>query len=179
MPETRSETPLLVVFVDLTRFWVQSQRVDDAELADAIDAYYEQVGAAVQAAGGRVVKFLGDGALIVFPEDGVDRGVESLLTLKDAVDGAMAARHWECRLAAKAHFGPAIAGPFGLIHDKRYDVLGKTVNTAAQLDSTGITLSVAAFRKLGPALRKRFRKHTAPIFYIRNEDPRRFRARRD
>ena len=75
--------------------------------------------------------------------------------------------------------GAAIAGPFGLIHDKRYDVLGKTVNTGAQLDSTGITLSVAAFHKLGPALRKRFRKHTAPIFYIRNEDPRRFRARRD
>jgi adenylate cyclase len=177
MPEIRSEISMLVVFVDLTRFGAQSQRVDDVELADTIDAYYEQVGAAVQAAGGRVVKFVGDGVLIVFPEDGVDRGVEMLLALKAAVDRAMAERRWECRLAAKAHFGPAIAGPFGLTDDKRYDVLGKTVNTAAMLDSTGVTLSVPAFRKLGPALRKRFRKHTPPVIYIRNEDPRRFRAR--
>jgi class 3 adenylate cyclase len=170
MSEIRSETSLLVVFVDLTRFGPQSQRVDDAELADTIDAYYEQVGAAVQAAGGRVVKFVGDGVLIVFPEEGVDRGVEMLLALKDAVDAAMAARRWECRLAAKAHFGPTIAGPFGIAGDKRFDVLGKTVNT-------GVTLSVPAFRKLGPALRKRFRKHTPPVIYIRNEDPRRFRTR--
>jgi adenylate cyclase len=124
MSEIRSETSLLVVFVDLTRFGPQSQRVDDTELADTIDAYYEQVGAAVQAAGGRVVKFVGDGVLIVFPEEAVDRGVEMLLALKDAVDGAMAARRWECRLAAKAHFGPTIAGPFGIAGDKRFDVLG-------------------------------------------------------
>jgi class 3 adenylate cyclase len=56
MSEIRSETSLLVVFVDLTRFGAQSQRVDDTELADTIDAYYEQVGAAVQTAGGRVVR---------------------------------------------------------------------------------------------------------------------------
>ena len=48
MPALRCETPLLVVFIDLTRFWAQSQRVDDAEVADTLDAYYEQVGAAVE-----------------------------------------------------------------------------------------------------------------------------------
>ena len=137
MPEIRSETPLLVVFVDLTRFGAQSQRVDDVELADALDAYYEQVGAAVQEAGGRVVKFVGDGAVIVFAEDRVDRGVEMLLALKDAVDRSMAQRGWECRLIAKAHFGTAIAGPFGLAGDKHHDVIGKTVNTAAMLDADG------------------------------------------
>lgn len=173
MPEIRSETPLLVVFADLTRFGIQSQRVGDVELADTIDAYYEQVGAAVQAAGGRVVKFVGDGVLIVFEEDRVDQGVEMLLALKEAVDGWMARRSWECRLIVKAHFGTVVAGPFGLAGDKRYDVAGKTVNTAASLDATGITLSVAAFRKLGAGLRRHFKKHTAPVTYIRLEDPRR------
>jgi class 3 adenylate cyclase len=176
MPETRSATPLLVIFLDLTRFGAQSQRVDDVELADTIDAYYEQVGAAVQEAGGRVVKYVGDGVLVVFDEDHVDRGVEMLLALKDAVDHAMARRGWECRLIAKAHFGTAIAGPFGVAGDKRQDVIGKAVNTAAMLEATGVTLSVAAFRKLSPALRRRFRKHTPPVTYIRLEDPRRFRG---
>ena len=166
----RSETPLLVVFIDLTRFWAQSQRVDDQEVADTLDTYYEQVGAAVKAAGGRVVKFLGDGALIVFEEDRVDAGAEMLLALKDAVDRAMARRGWECRLIAKAHFGPVIAGPFGAAGDKRHDVAGRTVNVAASLEANGVTLSVEAFRKLSPETRKRFKKHTPPITYIRLDD---------
>jgi hypothetical protein len=49
------------------------------------------------------------------------------------------------------------------------------VNTTALLDSSGVTLSVAAFRKLSPPLRRRFKKHTPPVTYIRAEDPRRFR----
>ena len=173
MAEARAETPLLIVFIDLTRFFAQSQRADDVELADGIDAYYEQVGAAVQEGGGRVVKFLGDGVLVVFTPDHVDRGVEMLLALKDDVDRSMAGRGWNCRLVAKVHFGTAVAGPFGLAGGKRYDVIGKAVNTAAVLEATGVTLSVAAFRKLSPALRRRFKRHTPPVTYIRAEDPRR------
>ena len=171
-PPTRTETELLVVFVGLTRFGAQSQRVDDVALADTLDGYYERVGAAVHAVGGRVLKFMGDGILIVFEEDKVDQGVEALLDLKDAIDRWMTERRWECRLVAKAHFGPVVAGLFGEAGGKRYDVAGKTVNTAAVLDATGVTLSVAAFRRLGPVLRRRFKKHTASVTYIRAEDPR-------
>ena len=56
-----------------------------------------------------------------------------------------------------------------------FDVIGAEVNTAAMLDHTGLALSVAAFRSLSPVLRKRFKKHTAPITYIRTEDPHRLR----
>ena len=177
MTSTRSETPLLIVFLDLTRFAFQSQRLGDAEIAETVDKFYELVGAAVAAAGGRTVKFIGDASLIVFPEDRVDQGVQMLLDLKPAVDKFMDDIGWECRLSAKVHFGPALAGLYGAAGDKRYDVIGKTVNTAAMLDSTGVTLSVAAFRKLSPALRKHFKKHTPPITYLRSEDPRPFRRR--
>jgi class 3 adenylate cyclase len=105
----------------------------------------------------------------------VDRGVEMLLVLKDAVDRSMADRGWECRLIVTVHFGTAVAGPFGLAGAKQHDIIGKVVNTTALLDSAGVTLSVAAFRKLSPLLRRRFKKHTPPVTYIRAEDPRRFR----
>ena len=95
-PVNRAEVPLLIAFADLTRFAAQSQRTDDVELADTIDAYYEHVGAAVQGSGGTVVKFLGDAALITFPASEVDRGVEALLALKDSVDALMARRGWGC-----------------------------------------------------------------------------------
>ena len=173
---TGIEVPLLIAFVDLTRYAAQCQRVTDRALADTIDTYYERVASLVERAGGRVVKFIGDAALLVFPEDAVDRGVEGLLQLKDTVDDVMQERGWDCRLAVKAHFGTTVAGPFGAAGAKRFDVIGKAVNTAATLDSTGVTLSVAAFRKLGPELRRRFHKHTPPITYIRMEDPRRVRG---
>jgi adenylate cyclase len=173
MTEIRQEVPLLIAFVDLTRFAAQSQRATDPEIAATLDTFYEHVGAAVRAAGGTVVKCIGDAVLVVFPEGGVDRGVEALLALKDSVDALMAARGWGCRLAAKVHFGRVLAGPYGAAGDKRYDVIGRAVNTAALLESTGVTLSVEAFRKLGRELRTRFKKHTPPITYIRADDPHR------
>jgi class 3 adenylate cyclase len=172
MADTPTAVPLLITFVDLSRFMVQSRRTDDLALAETLDAFYEHVGAAARGAGGRVVKFLGDAALIVFPEADVDRGVAALLDLKDTVDDLMVERGWECRLIVQAHFGTAIAGPFGAAGDKHYDVLGAAVNTAATLDSSGVALSVEAFRKLGPDLRTRFKKHTPPITYIAADDPR-------
>lgn len=170
MPDARTESPLLIAFVDLTRFFVQSHRVTDLELADTLDEFYRRVAAVVEKAGGRVVKYIGDAALVVFTGDRADRGVQALLEVKTAVDRLMETRGWDCRLTVKAHFGTAVAGAFGPAG--AFDVLGKAVNTTAVLDGSGVTLSVSAFRKLGPEMRRRFKKHTPPITYIRAEDAR-------
>jgi adenylate cyclase len=172
MVPARASTPLLIVFMDLTRFNAQGLKTADDVVADTIDRYYEMTGQAVRQAGGTVVKFIGDAVLAVFPEDGVDWAAAMLLDLKDAVDQMMTQQGWECRLNAKAHFGPVMAGSFGERGAKRYDVIGANVNITARLESHGITLSAEAFRKLGPDMRTRFRKHTPPISYIRAEDPR-------
>jgi class 3 adenylate cyclase len=82
----------------------------------------------------------------------------------------MAELAWECRLITKIHFGSVVAGLFGAQLDKRYDVLGKAVNVTARLDTSGVALSVEAFRHLSPEVRKRFKKHTPPVTYIRQED---------
>ena len=81
---------------------------------------------------------------------------EALLDLKEIVDREMETRGWECRLTARAHFGSAVAGQFGAAGGKRFDVIGKAVNTAAVLKSTSVTLTEAAFRKLRSELRRRF-----------------------
>ena len=165
-----AEVPRLVAFTHFTRFAAEAARLEDAEVAAVMSDYYEVAGSAVTAAGGRIVKFIGDATLAVFPPEAVDRGVLALLDLKDDSDRFMAAQGWECRLIEKVHFGPVIAGQFGTSSDKRYDVLGKTVNTTARLEATGVAVSVEAFRQLGPETRRRFKKHTPPITYIRSED---------
>ncbi len=166
----RSQIRLLIVFVDLTRYAAQALQTDDAVLADTIDTYYELVGGAVQAAGGTVVKFIGDAALAVFAESAVDDAVDVLLELKDEVDRLMVDRDWECRLTARAHVGAVMAGSFGERGAKRYDVIGSAVNAAARLESRGLTLSAEAFAALGPVLRGRFRHHAPSRTYVRAED---------
>ena len=172
-PPERAEQHLLISFVDLTRFTAETRRRPNLEIATVIDDMYRRIGAAIAAAGGRVVKFIGDASLIVFAEDAVDTGVSALLDLKQELDDHFHGLGWECRAAVKVHVGTAIAGPYGLAGT--FDVLGNDVNTCASLHSPGVALTVEAFRKLGPELRQRFKKHTPPVCYIRSEDPRPFR----
>lgn len=172
----RAPARLLIAFIDLTRFTACVMRTDPAVLADTVDAYYRRVGARVDASGGRVVKFIGDAALVVFPEQHIDAGVEALLDIKADVDTWLHSIGWEARAIIKAHVGTPIAGPFG--PSEAFDVIGADVNIAATLDSLGFALSAEAFRALAPASRKRFKKHTPPVTYIRTEDPRPHRTGR-
>lgn len=169
----RGEHSLVVAFLDLKGFAAQSARVPDPELAERIEGYYQRVAQRVRAAGGHVVKFIGDGALVVFHREAADAAVEAFLALKVELDDWLEQIGWDCRLTIKVHVGTVIVGPFNGV----LDVIGREVNTAAMLDSTGVALSVDGFRALGPELRTRFRKHTPPVTYIRHEDPRRFRYR--
>jgi class 3 adenylate cyclase len=162
-----SETPLFVVFTGLNRYTAQIDRLEDAAVARVMCAYYEITESVVRGTGGRLVKFIGDSALVVYRPDESDRAVVGLLDLKGAVDSLMVEQGWDCRLTVRAHFGSVAAGDFG----GRYDVLGKTVNVAARLDaSSGVALSAEAFRRLGRDARARFKKHTPPVTYIRLED---------
>src|SRR6185503_940020 len=56
--QRRIEVSLLVAFIDLAGFALQSTRVADDEIAEVIDDYYATVAEHVTAAGGRVVKYM-------------------------------------------------------------------------------------------------------------------------
>lgn len=167
---------LLIVFMDLSRFAAQTQRVPDTETAEVLQALYAQIATAVQGAGGTVVKFIGDATLAVFPEARVETAIAMLLDLTGDVDRYLEERGWECRLTAKVHFGEVVAGEFGPAGSRQFDVLGRAVNETAMLRSLGITLSNEAFRKLTPEMRRDFRKLTPPVTYIRKTDRARWRA---
>jgi class 3 adenylate cyclase len=167
---TRTETPLLVAFLTLNGFAQQSQRVGDLALATTLDDYFALVTKVIETAGGTVVKFIGDGVLVACTPVTADSVVAAILELKLAVDQFMQERHWNCRLVARVHFGPVVAGPLGPGKHRRFDVVGRTVNITARLDTVGVGLSAEAFRQLRTETRTRFKKHTPPITYIRAED---------
>ena len=166
VPQARSELSLLIAFADITHYTTIARRLDQRSLADFADGFYERVEAKVDESGGAVVKFIGDAALIVYPENCADAGVRALLELKHDVDHWLSGQHLDARLLIKASFGNVVAGPFGGRGKKRFDVIGAEVNAAATLETRGFALSVAAFRVLEPETRKRFKKHTPPVTYI-------------
>lgn len=170
-PEARALRELLIVFLNLSVYTQDARRTaDDARVADVVDGYYERVAGRCTAAGGTVVKFIGDGALLVFPVDHADAAVLVLLELKADVDAWLGRIGWQSRLVVKAHSGSVIAGSYGGRDDKRFDVIGDEVNVAARLATRSFALSAEAFRRLSPATRRRFKKHTPPITYIPVED---------
>lgn len=166
----RTEQALLIVFADLTRFMVNSRSTPAGTLAELLDGYYRHAEGLVSTAGGRVVKFMGDAFLAVWPEDRAGAGVAALPALKRDIDAWWAARGWDSRVVVKAHFGRAAAGPLG--RAGHFDVVGSEVNVAATLPARTVSLSAEAFRCLGTDDRKAFRKHTAPVVYIPVDDPR-------
>jgi adenylate cyclase len=168
----REVRDLVIVFLDLSTFTLDARGTDDARLAELVSSYYERVGRHASAAGGAVVKFIGDGALLVFPPDRADDALAALFAVKRDVDAWLIGEGWCSRLVVKVHCGTVIAGPFGGHGDgqDRFDIIGSEVNVAARLPTRHFAISPQAFRLLSPAGRQRFKKHTPPVTYIPVED---------
>jgi class 3 adenylate cyclase len=152
----REHRELVIAFLDLTGFAAQSRRVTDDVIADTLDDLYERIWRAIESAGGRTIKFIGDAALVVFPGEIASGAVDAILRLMNEVDQAMADRGWNCRLTAKVHVGTVVADTFGPAEDRRFDVVGREVNRAAMLRASRLTLSREAWDRLPDATRARF-----------------------
>ena len=161
---------MLVAFTALTRFARYAQTCSARELFDTVSAYYEVIDGIVTEAGGKVVKFIGDSALVAFPDGNVDRGVDALLEVKGAGDSWLAQREMPCRHYVRTHYGPVVCGPVGTRSKKNFDLFGETVNVAATLTSRGFAITPQVFRKLQQEKRKLCKKHTPPITYIPLEE---------
>ena len=157
--------------MDVQGFRKIAQSVQDLEvLFDLMNGWAAVIIGEIEAAGGRVIKFIGDSCLSVFAEDRVDAGLDALVSAKGRAESYLESRGFRTRMNVTAHFGEAIIGEFGAGGCRGIDVFGDTVNVAASLErgdhSGQLVISAQAFRKLGPESRKRFHKHTPPIVYV-------------
>jgi class 3 adenylate cyclase len=155
---------VLVAMCDCSRFMQSTKGRSSAELFADLNDFYILVDDAVQAAGGLVVKFMGDAALIVFPEELADQGIMALLDIKASVDRWLQDRPIGHSLYVNAHFGEATLGRMG--RAGHLDVIGETVHIAATLGSRGFGISQQAFRQLTPEHRQLFHKFTPPVMYL-------------
>jgi class 3 adenylate cyclase len=166
---TGASQNLLIAFCDLTKFTAVVSRLSDQATYEFVQAFAQEMEPPIQAAGGKIIKYIGDATLSVFPEEHAEQGILTLLELKDHMDQWFADRGYPCQLVCQVHFGEAYLGPLG-VEDPRLDVFGKNVNLTARIQTRSFAMSPQAFRQLSPEGRKAFKKHTPPITYIRLED---------
>jgi class 3 adenylate cyclase len=160
---------VLVALCDCSRFMRRARGRPSAELFADLEDFYLRIDDAVGAAGGLVAKFMGDAALVVFPEELADRGIMALLDLKADVDRWLQDRPIGDSLHVNVHFGEVTIGRMGRAGN--LDVIGETVNIAATLGSRGFGLSQQAFRCLSPEHRRSFRRLTPPVLYLPTTSP--------
>jgi class 3 adenylate cyclase len=159
-------TQALVACSDLTGYAKLSSKLIEEDLFRFLSDYYELVGDIIGESGGRVIKFMGDAALITFSDLHADMGARSLFVLQREGDKFLATRGLACRHHIRAHFGPIREGELGTRAEKRLDIIGSTVNTMFLLKASEFAITPEAFRKLKPETRSLFKKHTPPVTYI-------------
>ena len=140
---TGEERQIAVMFADLRGFTTASERRLPFDTVYLINAFARTAGEAIEAEGGRVDKFLGDGVMALFGAERSDPdpaaralaaaqrlldGVEALGTrLAGDLDGPLG-------VAIGIHHGPAIVGEIGHGAARGLTAIGDTVNTAARLE---------------------------------------------
>jgi len=132
---------MLVAFTDVAGFAREFDDRTDHEIFGLLAELYQIIEDGVEKSGGKVVKFIGDAALIVYPDNKCGAAVEALRGLKVTTDMWLKDRGFGNDLRIRAHVGRVICGPLGTDREKRFDVIGKTVNEAARLPGDGFTLS--------------------------------------
>ena len=163
---------LLICFCDLANFTSIAKKLEDSlEIFEVLNGMAVAVVRFINSTKGRVIKFIGDSWLIVFPEEAADDGIRQLLELRDRVIEYFKNLDISMKLHVGVHFGEVAIGPYGEQPCRTIDILGDSVNKAAALaggrEYRGkFVISPQAFRKLKPETRKVFHKYTPPVVYI-------------
>lgn len=147
------EATVIVGLFDLMGFARWSEGRPPGDLLDLARALFQRSGQAIAAAGGQLVKAIGDAGLFVFPADHPDRVVRALWAMKRDCDAWLAERGYPDVMAVRVQIGPVACGQVGPPGDERFDVYGSTVNRAAMMRGRSFTLGASLVDLLSADLR--------------------------
>ncbi len=169
---TPAEMDLVVGLYDLTQYTLFSERTEPVPLLELMAGYHALIADIIECAGGVFIKPIGDAGLFAFRAEDADKAVDTALRALEEGDAWIAREGYPGRARFGLHAGPVALGYIGPKGREWLDIIGKTVNIAARVRSYSLSITPAVFRLLSAAGRKKFRKHTPPMSYIREGDPR-------
>jgi adenylate cyclase len=138
--------PSIVLFVDLKGFTALSNEIPPEQVIKLLNLFFTVVDNSVRRHGGEILKFLGDGALAIFPTpddhaaqiaatDGALSALEDIrIAIKSEKDGT------SIEFRAALHLGDVHYGNIGSTNRLDFTVVGPTVNLASRLLSAAAEL---------------------------------------
>lgn len=136
------EREIAILFCDIRSFTMLTEARLPYDIVFLLNRYFAIVGQAVERSGGRLDKFIGDGAMALFgltgsAADGCKNAlkaaaiiVKEIERLNDELAGELS---MPLRVAIGIHTGPAIVGAMGYGAVKSLTAIGDTVNVASRL----------------------------------------------
>jgi adenylate cyclase len=140
-----------ILFQDIRGFSALAETLDPATLLRVLNQFFTEVVAAVEAEGGVVKQFTGDGVMALFgaPQvrtDHVERSVHAALGIVDRLARLnvllQAERAPPLKIGIGIHTGEVIAGLIGPDERVEYGVVGEPVNLASRIEA--LTKDMAA-----------------------------------
>jgi adenylate cyclase len=138
-----SEREIAVLFADLRDFTALSEGRLPYDVVFVLNRYFGAMGRAIETAGGRVDKFIGDGIMALFgleagPDQGCREALEAARLMSLHLDQLNESLREELRAPLRIgigiHAGPAIVGEMGYAGAATLTAIGDTVNTASRLE---------------------------------------------
>jgi adenylate cyclase len=161
-----TERQLVTVMVDLAQFTQAVAGMNAVEVAAVVNRYYSDVSTVVIERDGKVVKYLGDGCLAVFPAGDVVAAVDAVEALAPLVDSMATEFGLDMAMGANVHLSVVADGEFG--PDRRYDVVGAgVIHTFRMGGGRGIRISEPVYRSLPSDRRSVWSKRQPPATYTR------------
>lgn len=135
-PAEGIEVDVSLLFCDVRDFTAYAEGAAATEVIATLNALFSEIVPIVEAYGGHVDKFLGDGLLAVFGAPGfhpdhADRAVDAARMIVDAV----ALGQSGLTVGAGVNSGRVVAGPLGGAGRLNFSVIGDAVNVAARVEA--------------------------------------------
>ncbi|MBW9062876.1 adenylate/guanylate cyclase domain-containing protein [Rhizobium herbae] len=137
------ERRIAVLFCDLRDFTLLAQKQLPFDTVFLLNRYFETIGEAVEASGGVIDKFIGDGALAIFGlsntiEEACAQALAATVRIANGVEvlnrSFMTELDKPLRIAMGMHAGPAIIGQIGYGRASSLTAVGDTINAASRLE---------------------------------------------
>jgi len=139
-----SEREIAIMFVDIRGFTALAEGRLPYDVVFVLNRYFAAMGRAVEAAGGRLDKFIGDGVMALFGiESGAQAGCQEALaaarTMSERLGDLNASLQGDLdrplRIGIGIHCGPVIVGEMGYGATTAITAIGDAVNTASRLET--------------------------------------------
>jgi len=133
-----------LLYADLRGFTALSEAEAPADVIAALDAWFDRIALAVQAFGGEVLKFIGDGVLAIFPVSGTSPRDACAAALRAVTAAQAGMTHLDATrkergqhpmpFGVAVHLGEIYWGNIGAADRLDFTAIGPAVNLVSRLE---------------------------------------------